>query len=252
MKVPKIPEYTIAFNLESAKALFWYVLWAFNIPEEFKKQVVNNLIILNSQFLKEFYGLILKTLFGFIFFILISFILPVLISIKKKIYLYLRLIAFLISWFFITILPVLIIPYHTFIMYLSLSSIGLYSLAAYLLIAQKNKALILAALIIWFFFSLSTISFYKHNFWIVGDQKLAAKFKEDIQTQFPYLPKNSVVLYPLNDIHVMDHRQMQSLQGNDGIRTIYNDQSLSIFYNKEAMLQEFDKIRGRPIYIYRR
>lgn len=250
MRVPKIPEYTLALNLESIKALFWYLLWTFNIPEEFKKQVVNNLIILNSQFFKEFYSFILKTIFGFVLFLIVSLIFPLLLTMKRKIYLDLELITFLIFWFLITISPVLIIPNHTFIMYLSLSSIGLYSLVAYLLLLQKNKLLVLTALITWFLLSSTTLSFYKHNYWMIGDQRLAYKFKADLEAQFPYLPPNSVVLYPLDDIHVMDHRQMQALQGNDAIRTIYNDQTLSIFYNKEMLVKNLDIIKNRPIYIY--
>src|SRR3989344_9493147 len=51
IKIPQITEYQLSFNQELIKALLWYFLWTFNIPEEFKKQVVNNLIVFNSKFL---------------------------------------------------------------------------------------------------------------------------------------------------------------------------------------------------------
>src|SRR3990167_4519848 len=54
IKIPQITEYQLSFNQELIKALLWYFLWTFNIPEEFKKQVVNNLIVFNSKFLLEF------------------------------------------------------------------------------------------------------------------------------------------------------------------------------------------------------
>ena len=245
MDVPKIPEYAVSFNFESIKTLFWYLLWSFNIPEEFKKQIVDNLIVFNHRFLQDYYPLVLKTFTGLALVLILGVAFPLTVLIRRKITPNIQTVTFFVSWFLITIMPVLLIPKHTFIMYLSLSSIGLYAVIATLLISLKNKMLVLGFLLIWLWVSTTTLSFYKQNFWMIEAQKFAAKFTLNIKKQLSVLPEGSIVIYPLND-----HREIQSLQGSDSLNLIYGHKDLRIFYNKQAMLEEYEKIKGRPIYLY--
>lgn len=243
IKVPQIPEYTVTLNIESARAFFWYILWSLNIPEEFKKQVVDNVLIFNSKFSQEFYPLMLKTFFGAIA-IMILVISALAISIKRKLKINNRLVVFLLAWFLIAISPVLIIPNHTFIMYLTLAAIGLYALIAYQASIANDKLLALLIIVIWLWSSTTTLAFYKHNFWMVQAQKTAREFAANMKKQYPTLPTGAIVLYPLQSQH-----ELQALLENHALRAIYNDKSLVIYYNKEVLLKDLGKLKGKPIYL---
>lgn len=245
MHVPKIPEYTIAVNFESAKAFFWYILWTFNIPEEFKKQITNNLIVFNKKFALEYSVLIIVTFASAAIVVLTGIIIPVIRTLQKKMSPDIKLIAYCLFWFTATISPVLIIPNHTFIMYLALCSIGMYMLLSYLLISIAKKEIILIVFFIWTIGSIFTLNFYKNNFWMVNAQKFAKQFAINIQNEFPKLPPNSVVYYPLNDT-----RAIQALQKEDAIKLLLDDQTISIYYNKEELIGDLENLKIRPIYLY--
>ena len=246
IKVPQITEYAIKFDLDSTKALFWYILWALNIPEEFKKQVVTNLLVFNPQFLSEFWPLIFKTFLGAFLVLVSAVIIPIKIIIKNGPPINFRLIGFAIIWFAIAVLPVLIIPNHTFSMYLTLPALGIYILISYLVVQSKRTILVVPVLLIWLATSISTLNFYKINSWMVEAQRTAQEFSFDTKQQFPRLESNSVVLYPLSA-----KWQRQALLDQHAIRAIYNDPSLSIYYNKESLLKAYKNgsITG-PVYIY--
>lgn len=245
IQVPQINEYAVRLSVDSAKALFWYLLWVLNVPEEFKKQVINNLVMFNPKFSGEFRPLIIRVFAGIFFFLLFSLILPTFAYFKSKININLKILGFFIIWFLLAISPVLIIPNHTFTMYLTLASVGACALFASLLVNQNNRVFTLAALGVWIFVSSTTIGFYKHNFWMINTQKTAYNFTAGMKVQFPTLPPRSVVLYPLNSTF-----EKQALLESQALITVYNDPTLSIYYNKEALLKDIDRLKGRPIYVY--
>lgn len=245
MKVPGIPEYKLAVNIDSVKALFWYFLWSFNIPEEFKKQIVDSLLIFNPKFFSEYKALIAKSFFGVMAVISFGIVYPLLCAGAKRILANSRILLFSFVWFLIGISPVLLLPNHTFSMYLSISSLGLYFLIAYLMVNFSSKKLIPVIFLIWISSSFVTLSFYKINYWMIESQRFARQFALDMKSQLPSLHQNAVVLY-----HLSDHRHLQALLNDNAIRAIYNDDSLSIYYNKESLLSDINNLKGRPIYIF--
>jgi hypothetical protein len=245
IKVPPIIEYRMTFNLDSLKAFFWYLLWSLNIPEEFKKQIVNNLVIFNPQFFSEYWPLIAKVFTGLFLVILIGVILPILNITKKRLKIDHKLIIFAIFWFSAGISPVLLLPNHTFSMYLTLSSIGIYFLVAYLSVNYGPKKLLVPLILIWIATSLTTLSFYRVNSWMIEAQRFSKEFSIQVKKQFPRLPQNSILLYQLND-----HRHIQALDGENALRAIYGDSTLSIYYNKEALFADINKDKIGPVYIY--
>lgn len=245
MKIPQLIEYKITFNIDSIKALFWYFLWTFNIPEEFKKQIIGNLLIFNPKFLSEYKFLVIKSFLGLFTVILLGVIYPLISKSRKIISQDIRIFLFGVIWFTVGIFPVLLLPNHTFLMYLTLSSIGLYFLIAYLILNFSNKKLLLPIFAIWLFTSYTTLSFYKINSWMLESQKFARNFSHEIISVLPSLPDNSVVLYELSD-----HRYLQSLLGQNAIRSIYANDSISIYYNKEDLLSNLEGLKERPIYIF--
>lgn len=245
VKPPPVIEYQIAVNFDSAKALFWYVLWSVNVPEEFKKQAVKNLIILNNDFLWQFWPLISVSFIAFIWEIILGVLLPAYYIIKDKLAINLRLASFFIFWFALSISPVLLLPNHNFPMYLTLSSIGIYCTVSYLVIVSKKLFLFVPILLIWIISSKINIDFYKINSYAASSNKIALEFYQNMKANFPTLPKNSVVYYPLGA-----KSERQALMDQEAIKAIYRDQSLSIYYNKEELLKDLGKMNQKPVYIY--
>lgn len=238
-----VVEYEITFNMESIKALFWYILWTFNIPEEFKKQIVNNLIIFNDIFLRDFKILVIKA-YTFTLLVIIFGILLPLKKIKNIMSIDRKIIVIAFCWFIFTIFPVLWLPNHSFIMYLTLPSIGIYLIISYLLALSKSKLLYLSCAIIWLFSSITTLSFYKNNFFMVDAQKTSRRFVLAITTSFPNLPKNSVAYFPINS-----KQQKQAIFEQNSIKAIYKDSSMNIAFTREEAL-DYLRETGDKRFIY--
>lgn len=246
IKVPQIPEYQISLNLSSIKTFIWYFIWALNVPEEFKKQIAHSLFVFNDTFLWQFWQLIFKTTTQTLWIIFTTILIPIYFILRNKNKLSFLIIIFFASWFIIAISPVLLLPNHTFIMYLTLSSIGIYSLIAYILVSSKKTYLLILSVAIWILSSLTTINFYKVNFWMIEAQKVAKESNSNIKRAFPHVKNNSAILY-----YLPYSWQIQALANMEFIKAIYNDPSLSIYYNKESLTHDFrqGKITGQ-VYIY--
>lgn len=244
IKIPNVTEYQLALNVDSLKAFIWYVLWSFNIPEEFKKQISHNLFIFNQTFLWQFWQLISRSVILLFWILTLTVAVPIYLGLKKNKSLNIKLIVFFFSWFILGILPVLFLPNHTFTMYLTLSSIGIYALLAYFLVFAKSRGLIIASFLIWVLSSLSTLNFYYLNFWMIEAQKTSLNVTSGLKLKFPALPKNSAVFYfqPYT-------WQVQALSNMESIKAIYNDPSLQIFYNKESLLKDY-KAGKIPGYVF--
>lgn len=248
IKVPQITEYHLTFNVESAKALFWYLLWSFNIPEEFKKQIVRSAIVFNQQFLWEYWRLITISFVGAFWGVFLGILIPFFYLLKEKRKINFRLLLFLIAWFPIAISPVLFLPNHNFVMYLTLASIGIYFFIAYLLVESKKLILTIPVILIWLATSINTLHFYKTNSYMVTSQNIASKLSYDLKTAFPYLPNGAIVFYPLEG-----QTARLALMNQEGIKAIYNDPTIAIYYNKEELKDALEGTNGnRPLFVYPR
>lgn len=240
-----ITEYQVAFNLESFKSLLWYILWSLNIPEEFKKQVSNNLFILRSEFVKDYIVLIATSFLSAVFFILFGTMYPVFKSIKLHKYINFRLVIFLVCWFGISIFPALLLPNHNFMMYLTLPSIAIYLLISYLLIGQIGKIVICAFMIIWLLQTYNTVSFYK-NTYSRQAQRVSYEFAKNIKFEYPYLPSGSILYY-----YLPFQADQHALMNQNAIKAIYKDDTINIIYSYEDYFRIVkDENNKRPIYIY--
>lgn len=232
---PDIYDYAIQLNAYSAKAFFWYLLWSVNIPDEFKYQVISKLVFLNPKFLAEYWLLVTKS-YGFALLILIlGVVIPLISTIRRKSHMNINLIAFAICWFVFAISPVLIIPNHTFLMYLTLPSIGLYLVFAYFLTTVKNKMLIVSFFLVWFFSSIVTLNFYRNNSYMNQAQYFAKDFAYSMKQKYPYLPKGAIIYYELKDT-----RKIQAYSNQNELKVIYNDQSLEIYFDESSLKQKIN------------
>ncbi len=245
IKVPNILEYKVVLNFESAKAFFWYILWSFNIPEEFKKQIIDNLIFFNNKFLLDYWWLTAKSFIGTLWILALGVVVPLVFIFKQRLLLNIRILIFSIFWFFVGILPVLVLPNHTFTMYLTLASVGVYFLIAYLVITSRVTILFVPILLIWVITSHTTVSFYRSNSWMIGAQKTAFDANANLKKSFSKPRSNSTILYSLNS-----HWEKQALSGHDFARAIYDDSTLFIYYNKYELIRDFQKGFNLPVYVF--
>jgi len=245
IKVPQITEYKLAFNIDSIKALIWYFLWTFNIPEEFKKQAFRFIIILRGKFLADYWLLVSVTTISTLGILLLGIIQPALRYLKSKNGIGKKIILFCMVWFLVGIFPVLLLPNHTFTMYLTLSSIGLYMCLSYFLIANSKKFVIFSVLGLFITSSIFTLNFYKSNSWMIYSQKFSQDFAIGIKNSHPFLPSNSAVFYPLQE-----SRNKQSLLFSEALKAVYNDSTLTIYYNKSELIQDARRGVNKQIYFY--
>src|SRR3989344_1403741 len=241
--LPNIPEYRVAFNFESLKALFWYILWSFNKPEEFKKQVITFLVVPSRTFVNEFWPLVAKTVVSALLIILLGILLPIFKNLKNHKNINLILIGFGTTWFVTSISPVLILPNHSFSMYLTLASIGIYLIISYLIISFNRVSVIIVIFLIWLFSSFTTISFYRDSSWMIESQNFARQFATQLKSRFPQLPPDAVVFYPLSA-----KRHIQAVLNQNEIKVIYNNPSISIFYNEADFIEYLKENPTNNIY----
>lgn len=228
--LPNIDEYKVGVNINTPKHLFWYFFWSFNIPEEFKKQIIGNLVQFNTIFLKDFMGLVIKSFLVLFVILILGILVPTLKSLRENREMFIKALALSTTWFLVALLPVLILPNHSFAMYLAIPSIGLYSLIGYLL-SQKGSLLIIAALFLaWFYSSFITVDFYRKSFWVYDSQNFARQFSQQIKKQYVQLPKGAVIYYPLED-----RRHQQAILNDNAIKVLYDDSSIRIFFDKISL-----------------
>lgn len=245
IKVPQIEEYKIALNLDSVKALFWYLLWTFNIPEEFKKQIINNLILLRERFLIDYWFLVSVSSISALWTFILAIGVPLYRNYKREISIKWKFVLFCLFWFVVGISPVLLLPNHNFAMYLTLSSIGIYMLIAYLLVKNSQRAILIFSFILFVLSSVFTLRFYYNNSWLFESQKFARNFATGVLQTYPSLPSNSVLLY-----EVLEGESRQALLFSNALRAVYNDASLTIYYNKSELVRDIQQGMNRPVYIY--
>ena len=94
--------------------------------------------------------------------------------------------------------------------------------------------------------SKNTLDFYHKNSYIVESQKFSRNFYVEVKHAFPSLPKKSAVYYPVAEVE-----KQQAIMDQEAIKAIYKDSTISIYYNKESLQNDFraGRIFGQ-IYIY--
>lgn len=245
IKVPDIPEYQFIINFEALKTFFWYILWSLNIPEEFKKQIVKNLIFFNETFQVDYWPLIAKTFLGGLSILVLTFTIPLYKALKGKLKLNFSIIFLSIVWFSIGILPVVFLPNHNFLYYLTMPSIGIYLLLSYFLAKHSEIIVITAVIIIWLLTSISVIRFYYNNSWMLEAQRFAKEFIVNLQAQAADFPRNSIFLYSIND-----KRHLQAISQDNAFRLVYTDSSYKIYYNEKDFNAAKNRNSNQYIFVF--
>ena len=156
--------------------LFWYLLWALNIPESLIDFIGPGLNV-NPNLFTYWGSQIIPILVSFLVqgvLLVVVLVKALLEKNKKEIKERDWVSTFCIFWFLIGILPVAFLPQHKFSFYLTLPLIGLTFRIAFLLVTSKiNKIFIWLFLLIWTLTSVLTLKFTVQTNWISQSEKVA-------------------------------------------------------------------------------
>jgi len=230
--LPKTDQYEIHLEVNTLTNLFWYFVWAFNIPEKmstiFFLSTLKQSTVTSLQFIKY---LILPIILIIIF---LSTVFMSKQNVKKII------IGF--SWFIFGISPVLFLPRHTFPMYLTVGAVGLLYLFASSVekLKIKNNIFFILFCTVWFISSYLTLSFTRATHWIVNEQAISKAYTNYTRMKITNPKQNSIFVFRPADLgfsttnsFILDVGQdmiRQSLNYGDAVKMIYNDSTLKSVY----------------------
>ena len=226
--IPSEAEYSIAVDQRTLKNLLWYVLWLLNLPEELKYQVILSKLQITQIFL--------NAAKNYLPYILILFaanlitLLTILVGgVRNKSS---RLLVAATIFFILGLMPVLILPNHSFPYYLTIPSlfvfisIGKASSSYFENMKSKRAVMItLSFIVTWVALSLLTLTLTRKMHWITAEQNLSREKIEFIKNQHPIFPTNLVVEIPNSNKQIiqslMDQNATQVIYNNENIKTVY-------------------------------
>lgn len=230
--LPANNDYAPIINSKILVSLFWYFAWTFNVAERFSTIFYLSTIKTAVGPFVDFFKLLIGPIF-----LMITFV--VLITISK---IKMKIIVRSAIWFLVGLLPVILLPKHTYAMYLTIASIGIiYGLSEALEKIKRFQLEIIAIIVVvWFTSSLSTVNFLRTNHWVANEQAASKAYTAEITAKVKNPPQGSifVIRNPVGDfaskngltIFGSENTLYQSLNDSSAIQVLYNDPSLkSIF-----------------------
>ena len=167
---PEGDSYLIDVSPRIANTLFWYGLWAFNLPEMLVDFIGPGLRI-NLAPLLTWKVYILTSLISFAVILLSAGISKLMILNKdKRIVIH---VLFGLLWFVITLAPVVIYPWHKFSYYLTLPLFGIAFALGYLCILSKSKLIIGLIVLFWMIGSVSNLILFQKTHWIIKGSQIS-------------------------------------------------------------------------------
>ena len=183
---PKGVSYIWDFSPRFINTLFWYVLWAVNIPEMLVDFVGPGLRInLNPLLFWKNYLIVIFTSIFILLTILVVNLGEFIRKSKKVDYI----LFFLgVIWFITTLLPVLFLPWHKFSYYLTLPLIGIIIPISYLIYKSKNfKFYAIIFSTIWLLLSITNTKLSIRSSWIT-------KGEDTAKNVYTYFKNNEILL----------------------------------------------------------
>lgn len=220
--------YRLTLGKPTILATFWYGLWSLNIPENIQDNLEPGMK-LNQSFLNKFPLLSLTILATLVAVMIFVFAIPLLCWFKKnhgqKIT-FLRKILFAPAWIIVTLAIPLLAPLHLYSLYASLALIGvIWIIIALTDFAYSSSDLVLGIITTaWILTSWQSIHFMEKIHWSIQEANRTANVKKIATNLYPSIPTYSTIIIP------KDYQIKEALYGNDGLRVIYQDNTLTTHY----------------------
>lgn len=213
--------------LRAANTFFWYVLWSFGAPELLVDYIGSGLKPI-ARFYTDF-PLWSYAILGTVSSTLLSF---AVLFIKAKNKINKQTLIFS-SWFIITLLPVLFLPWHKFTLELGLPLVGFSFLLAYFVSQNKKLGILFLALFIVLNLSVNYLTYFRH--YSVNRGKMGKVIVTHLQQNYPQYPANSYFEFT-NDTRNYGAEWGSSKQianaisHSDLFRVFYKDPHIQVFY----------------------
>lgn len=211
-----------------ANTLFWYILWSIGAPESLVDYVDSGLQIV-PKFFSDFgywsYIIIFLTLINLIL-ITILIIRTANLNLKFKI-------LYSILFFFISLLPVIFMPWHKFSLELGLPLIGFCLLLSIIITAQKKLGLITLCFFITLNLSMHYVTYQRH--YSVNRAKIAKKITHYFLNKYPK-PPESIYFEFINDSENYGKdwgasKQISHITSNSNLfQVIYKNPEMKVFF----------------------
>ncbi len=223
--LPANGDYQLELSLKTFKNLVWYILWLFNLSEEFKYQFIFSKLSLTQTIIKDGTSFLVPTVVSFLLTIS-SFCFLIFKSKINKATLFASVVIFIIF-----LAPVLFLSTHTYPYYLTLPSLGLVLIISKIVPNVLNNKVGLLLLSIfaysWFFSAFLSVSFNRQTHWVHKEQSLAEEAIKKISKVIYSTPQpDSIITISTGNTMfkpaLFDQEALQVLFNNSSIRTIYH------------------------------
>lgn len=186
------------WNLSPFKALnttLWYGLWSLNLPEMLVDFVgpgihvnPNLMLYWSKQIIPIFVTFVLE-----IFCLAMTFFRSKILNRK-----FLTLLIFCVTWFLITLSPVLFLPLHKFTFYLTIPLFGVVFLIAY---AFKDKSIFFISIfgILWTLTSVLTLNLTRDTNWITQGELVAKRVFNYVNANQSNLSGKTILFYDTDE-----------------------------------------------------
>lgn len=207
----------------------WYGLWSFGIPEFLVDYVGSGLKIV-PKFYTDFPKDKLFIL-GSSFSLLVIFLISFFVFFKKNIK---SIICFGLFWF-ISLFPVLFLPWHKFTIELTLPLVGFSAIIATLIFSKNNNYLGIALLLAYMIMNIYTHSLYFGRHYTVTRSEIAKSIFDYFENNYPTYPDNSYFEF-VNDTTDYGKDFGSSIQAahaisrSEMLRVLYKNPNINIFF----------------------
>lgn len=252
---PEGDSYVWVFSFRVFNTLFWYLLWALNLPEMLV-DFVGSGFAFNPNLFKYYSQEIIPifVLFGALF-VGLAYLM---VRNFKKLFLsrhFLAVILFSASWFVISLLPVLFMPLHKFTYYLTLPLVGFSIFVSYLLINNQKRRTIILLLGIWLCLSILTLTLTTKTHWMTRGAQTARNIhiyiNQNILTLGQY---KTIAFYDTEEDKELPWSPAEvlkvTLSDQNYFKVFWNDKWTVGYYNSEKEAKGEIEIKARKFLGY--
>ena len=234
----------------------WYTGWALGLPEMLVDFIFPG-FKLNPDLMRywgNYYIIIFTSFFSSLFLILLGL---AVLFIKKRDFSINKVFLFFVFWFFISLLPIILLPLHKSTQYLETGLPAFWSIIGYIVITvyQKikfKKAYLLILLISLLTLSSTSILLQRTTYWAAQRGKFAKQLIENVTFTYPVLPKGSIIYFRNDPNHPYLTKEWGNsskqasliLNGSDALQLLYKDPTLKVYYEDLKSIE----FAGKNIY----
>lgn len=246
--LPRSGDYQLILNSNVLVNVFWYFAWFFNVPEKMSTLIFFSTpkasLVTALQFIKY---LIVPTI------LISTSLLLVYQSHLKKREVLKALLVFLSG-----ILPILLLPKHTYSMYLVIASLGLIYLISKALDKIRKFNLVVSILIfLWTLSSALTLSFTRNTHWVTNEERISKTYVDFTKSLVKNPNNNSVFIFYPASKDFNERYKITTVKGENNIRQALNNQdAIKVAYDNPTLdslfllhLEKLPSFNNRSVYI---